>query len=384
MKRTILFAVICVSVVLLSGVEAQENLRWEAVSKSNDINVYYWFLKENPKTEHLDELKEMVDKYMKNKAAKAEKEGYEVIANATLIPGIKSGGGAFGLESTFWLAGGKIELASVEWYSDPTKRLVVQVTDAGMQYVEGKGIGIVGKKVYTFGFPISQPGMPSSINRLLPNTDIKVVWTTNEAQAESLKPLQATPQAYDIVVLEKGHPSAEVSIILRNWLQAGGIIWAFDRAFGSTWRNKALFGGLIPGADKDWEPPEKVMVMVQGLAAIPYDKRHPVAKGVETIVLAEDHTTAREPGSDEVYAGLTVFERAFDSTAVPLLKAQKVGEAVISNKPFRPSGWVVIGFTKRVGKGQVVILPSLDYTTRSAGAQFLSNLAEWCISQKER
>lgn len=152
MKRAILFFTISwIFVTFFSGVEAQQQekskLKWEDVYKSDDIVVYAQFLEENPKTEHFDELKALVNKFLKDKVTKAEKEGYEVVYNATLIPEIK-----VVLESILELGGGKIKHPNAEWYSDPTRPLFIHfITNRGAKYLAGKGIGIVGKKVYIYG-----------------------------------------------------------------------------------------------------------------------------------------------------------------------------------------------------------------------------------------
>lgn len=149
MKKTFLFFMIVLGFfAFFSVVKAQQQekskLKWEEVSLSKDIATYAQFLEENPQTEHLDEIKVLVNDFLNDKVAKAKQEGYEVIENASLIPGIYSGG------TKFTLGGGKIVLGPVEFYSDPTKMLVVELTGEGIKYVTGKGLGITDKKIYIF------------------------------------------------------------------------------------------------------------------------------------------------------------------------------------------------------------------------------------------
>jgi len=221
----------------------------------------------------------------------------------------------------------------------------------------------------------------ASIDKVLADRDIAVTWVTTDPNAESLRALQANPHEYDIVVLAMGQPPADVSSMLRGWLQEGGIIWAFDNGSFSTWRNKELFGGLMPGADKEWEPPEDMQVMVRGLDVLPYDEGHAVANGVEGAIFVAGYPTVMfDPNTNDFFSFLTRFDRALDKTTVPLLKAQEVGEAVIGSQTPVPLDWVVVGFAKKVGEGQAVITPFLGLDD-AAAQRFQDNLIEWCLAQ---
>ena len=80
----------------------------------------------------------------------------------------------------------------------------------------------------------------TGIDQDLADRNIAVTWTTISENDESLRSLQSNPQGYDIVMLAIGQPPADISAILRGWLQNGGILWAFDNGTASTWRNKDL------------------------------------------------------------------------------------------------------------------------------------------------
>ena len=123
---------------------AKPEISWEEASQSGDIVKYAGYLKAHPK-EHLPEIRALVDKFLRDKVAEAEGQGKKVLHNATSIQADVGGG------TTFWLGGGKIELGPALWFSDPTNVLAVRALN-GFQYVKGKGLGIMGDKVYCFGF----------------------------------------------------------------------------------------------------------------------------------------------------------------------------------------------------------------------------------------
>ncbi|MEW6363942.1 MAG: hypothetical protein AB1714_04820 [Acidobacteriota bacterium] len=227
---------------------------------------------------------------------------------------------------------------------------------------------------------LSGQDLPAPIATLWVGKSVDLIWITGATQMESLLRLGESPQGADIVVLDKGELPRNVSLVLRGWIEQGGVVIAFDRAFGSTWRNSDLFGGLIEGADKGWEPPEDSMAFVKGSTVYVADREHPLAQGVDTIYVARDHTMVGD-ASGEKNAGLGVFDRSVDASTRAILKAQKIGEAVISSRPLQPAGDVTVGVCKQVGKGRVVILPSLDYTAGST-ARFMVNLLEWSVSQE--
>ncbi len=221
----------------------------------------------------------------------------------------------------------------------------------------------------------------TGVGRDLADHNISVTWATITENDESLRSLQSNPQVYDIVILAIGQPPADISTILRGWLQSGGIVWAFDNGTFSTWRNKDLFGGLLPGADVDWEPPEQVQAMVQGLNVLPYDDASPLVKGVVGDMNVTGNVTVSQDATTKIiYANLTRFDRALDASATPLLKAQKVGEAVIGGQTPQPSDWVVVGLAKMVEKGQAVVLPFLALDLVPV-QQFQANLIEWGLTQ---
>ena len=137
----------------------------------------------------------------------------------------------------------------------------------------------------------------------------------------------------------------------------------------------------MPGADKEWEPPEEVQVMVRGLDVLPYDEGHAVADGVEGAIFVAGYPTVMfDPNTNDFFSFLTRFDRALDKTTVPLLKAQEVGEAVIGSQTPVPLDWVVVGLAKKVGEGQAVITPFLGLDD-AAAQQFQANLIEWCLAQ---
>jgi len=225
--------------------------------------------------------------------------------------------------------------------------------------------------------------IPKELVQFIEPMKARVGWISNDPKGAPVDAKTKFSDLYDVVVIEKGELSEDVSKALRAYLENGGIIWTFDRAVGSTWRNKVLLGGLVPGADKGWEYPEKIMVMVQGVEVFPADQRSPIAAGIRSVKVADDHTTmlSLNGKNADIKTGLTTFDRAITETSTALLKAQKVGEAVIGQQVFKPSQWVVVGAAVKVGEGQAVILPSLDYSDANT-AQFLVNLVRWCMKSQ--
>ncbi len=219
------------------------------------------------------------------------------------------------------------------------------------------------------------------IDKDLTDRKISVTWKTITADDESLRSLQTKPNEYDIVILALGQPPVDTSKILRDWMTSGGIIWAFDNGTFSTWRNKDLFGGLLPGADLSWESPEEVQVKVQGLNVLPYDETSSLAWGVKgDLAVTGNVTISQDSETKIIYANLTRFDRSLDASTTPLLKAQKVGEAVIGGPSPQPGEWVVVGAAKRIEEGQFVVLPFLALDLAPV-QQFESNLIEWCLDQ---
>lgn len=225
--------------------------------------------------------------------------------------------------------------------------------------------------------------LPKELAPVIKQTMARVAWISNDPKGQPVDAKTKFSDIYDIIVIEKGELSEDVSKALRAYIKEGGVIWTFDRAFGSTWRNKVLLGGIIPGADQGWEPPEDIMVMVQGVEVIPANPKSPIAKAVRSVKVADDHTMRMSSDGKDVKTGLTTFDRAITETSTALLKAQKVGEAVIGQQAFKPSRWVVVGISVKVGEGQVVILPSLDYS-HSDTSRFLVNLVQWSLSHSDQ
>jgi len=222
--------------------------------------------------------------------------------------------------------------------------------------------------------------LPQELAPFVGANKARVAWITDDPKGQAVDAKTNFSDLFDIVVIEKGNLPEDVSIALRAYLENGGIIWTFDRAFASTWRNKALLGGLIPGADKGWEPPENGMVWVQGVEVVPADDKSAIAKGVPSVKVGPDHSMMTSLDGKDLRTGLTTFDRAMGESCTAILKAQKVGEAVIGQQSFKPGRWVVVGLAAKVGKGQVVILPSLDYSDDNT-SRFLGNLVEWCIKK---
>lgn len=128
--------------------------KWLQVAKSDDIVVYYNYLKENPDTEHVVELSYLVDRMLRIKIDQAAVEGKQIVQNANLVPG-SSGTGVFGLGTTFWVGGGYFPQFNegIDLYSDPTSVLAIKMVKDGIEYVEGRGLIIMKDKVYVMGLP---------------------------------------------------------------------------------------------------------------------------------------------------------------------------------------------------------------------------------------
>lgn len=124
---------------------------WEEVVESEDIKVYAVYVKAHygqnpkPKGQRCEEIARLVREFLLAKVAEAERSGKRVVHNATTIPADVGGG------TEWWLGGGEIELGPVHWYSDPTDVLAVR-SSQGFQYIEGRGIGVLGDTLYCFGF----------------------------------------------------------------------------------------------------------------------------------------------------------------------------------------------------------------------------------------
>ena len=209
----------------------------------------------------------------------------------------------------------------------------------------------------------------------------RVGWISTGPEGRPLDARTSLSGLYDIIVIEKGELPDDLSRALRAYLENGGVVWTFDRAFGATWRNPVLLGGILPGADQTWEPPEEVMAMVPGTEVQLTEEAAACAEDVAALRVAGDHTMVAALDGTDIKTGLTTFDRALDAAARPLLKAQRVGRAVIGQQSFRPSGWVTVGLVKSVGKGQLVVLPSLDYSDPDT-ARFLGNLVRGCTSRQ--
>jgi len=135
--------------------EKHVKLTWKDVYKSNDLDVYSDYLKENPNSEHLSDLRSMINRFFQERVSQAEKEGKQIIRNAQAIPGFSINIGIPGIavsNTMLSVAGGKERSGQIELYSDPTNLLVIMSRTNEISYVRGKGIAIAGNKLYTFGF----------------------------------------------------------------------------------------------------------------------------------------------------------------------------------------------------------------------------------------
>ena len=200
-----------------------------------------------------------------------------------------------------------------------------------------------------WGYAQTLSDLPDSVRTLMSDRSIKVAVIESVEQSESLSRLETNQNLYNIVFINQGQLSKRISTILRKWLENGGVIWAVDRAYGATWRSKDLFGGLITGADKEWEEPHQVQVVVHRRKILPYESNHPIAKGVASLFAGYDHTLmskSRDPR--EADAALTVFDREVEVSAEPLLKAEKMGVPVIGHRCSRaPTGMEGCGDSKK-------------------------------------
>ena len=124
-------------------------LTWEEVAKSNDINKYAIFLKENPRTHHLGELTALCQQWFNEKISQEEKGGKTIIRRVEEVPVPGLGGGA---GTRFTLLGGQLKLGSVLWYGDPIDKLKVEAFPGKFIVHQGKGIAIIQNEVYTIGF----------------------------------------------------------------------------------------------------------------------------------------------------------------------------------------------------------------------------------------
>jgi hypothetical protein len=136
--------------------------KWQEVARSDDMVVYFDYFEENPDTEHIIELRYLVDRLLRIKIDQAAGEGRQIIQNAKLIPGISGAGVVFGYGSKLWLGGGYWPqfVDGIDLYSDPTAVLAIRMVKDGAEYVEGRGIFITEDKVYVMGLP-SIPIQPS-------------------------------------------------------------------------------------------------------------------------------------------------------------------------------------------------------------------------------
>jgi hypothetical protein len=126
---------------------------WENISKSNDITAYATYLKRNPKTEHINELKKLINNFLINKINQEKKNGKELIKNPPTIPvPVTDLPFGFRIGDSITLNNGYHAIMRMQWYSDPTNPLSLRMEENRVKYLSGKGVGIKGNKMYTFGF----------------------------------------------------------------------------------------------------------------------------------------------------------------------------------------------------------------------------------------
>jgi hypothetical protein len=139
-------------IAVLQGVGAT-TLTWATVLTSNDLDIYAQYLKENPKDEHLAELRMLIDNWLRERVSTLERQGRKVIRNASTVPVGYSLDVPGAIPRTLaYLQGGKQKLATHEWYSDPTRPLSLMLTPDKVEHREGRGVAIIDNVVYTFGF----------------------------------------------------------------------------------------------------------------------------------------------------------------------------------------------------------------------------------------
>jgi hypothetical protein len=120
---------------------------WDEVKISNDIEIYANYFDHNPDTEHIDELKTLVDNFLKSIIANALKNGCTIYQNQSILKGLKLNLHDF---TSLGINGGKVEGRNVIFYSDPTDILYFD-TMQYMKYLRGKGIVIYNKNIFTYG-----------------------------------------------------------------------------------------------------------------------------------------------------------------------------------------------------------------------------------------
>jgi hypothetical protein len=237
--------------------------------------------------------------------------------------------------------------------------------------------------------------VPAEVSEFLKNEAVRVAWVSGGSGAKILRKLEKDPNAYTIVVLHTGKFDSATSNLLRKWVEQSGIVWAFDRSMTPTWRNKILFGSDIKGAELEWQDPDDKVVWIDEGKLTVCNVSASYAKNVKSVFLGDDNTTRTDPATGHSDISARIGWPS-DESVTPLLKGKAHGPAFINldrqyeyrmlaGNESRHMGiaqphaiWTVtVGFAKKVGRGYIVILPSIDLKTGD-GAQFLANLAEWC------
>jgi hypothetical protein len=134
----------------LAQAQARAKAEWEAASRSGSMKEYYHYLEVHP-NDHQADIQALADKWLRDKASEAERQGKQVKHFLYGLPRSQVG-------TTWALKGGEIAFGPVQFYSHPTDLLVMGVRESlfgpleDYLYVGGKGIGISGDAVYCFGF----------------------------------------------------------------------------------------------------------------------------------------------------------------------------------------------------------------------------------------
>jgi hypothetical protein len=131
-------------------VVSTNELLWEDVAKSNDFAMYAKFVELHP-TDHIQEIRQLVDAFWKAKIKEGERAGKRVVYHASGVGGSLKPNMSRGLLT---IGGGKpVPVFGVDLYSDPTDKLTIVLrADNSFGYLEGRGLGVASDAIYCFGF----------------------------------------------------------------------------------------------------------------------------------------------------------------------------------------------------------------------------------------
>lgn len=124
----------------------EQELLWDDVAKSGDLDKYYKFVKLHP-SDHVHEMRKLVDAFWQAKIMEGERAGKRVVYNANEV------GRGQGTRGIVTIGSGPVPVYNVDLYSDPTNPLKIGLhADNSFFYLGGRGLGVANDTIYCFGY----------------------------------------------------------------------------------------------------------------------------------------------------------------------------------------------------------------------------------------